>query len=53
VKNPVSGLRAKAGTDKADATDMREARQQLGHADLQMSETYVRYRAGHKVTPTK
>lgn len=46
-------LRAKAGTDKADATDMREAQQQLGHGDLKMTETYVRKRAGHKVTPTK
>ena len=27
-------LRAEAGTDKADATDMREAQQQLGHNTL-------------------
>lgn len=46
-------LRAKAGTDNSDATDMREAQQQLGHKNLKMTETYVRKRAGAKVTPTK
>jgi integrase len=46
-------LRAKAGTDKADATDMREAQQQLGHNSLKTTEIYVRARAGAKVTPTK
>ncbi len=45
-------LRAKAGTDKSDSTDMRQA-QQLGHKNLKMTETYVRKRAGAKVTPTK
>jgi integrase len=46
-------LRAKAGTDKSDATDMRQAQQQLGHKNLKMTEVYVRKRAGAKVTPTK
>jgi hypothetical protein len=46
-------LRAKAGTDKADATDMREAQQQLGHKSVKTTEIYLRTRAGEKVTPTK
>ena len=46
-------LRAKAGTDKADATDMREAQQQLGHKSVKTTEIYLRARAGEKVTPTK
>lgn len=47
-------LRAKAGTDKADsAADIREAQQQLGHANLSMTEHYVRNRRGAKVTPTR
>jgi integrase len=47
-------LRAKAGTDKADSSgDIRRAQQQLGHASVVMTETYVRQRRGAKVTPTK
>lgn len=46
-------LRAKAGTDKADATDIRQAQHQLGHDSVKMTESYVRSRAGAKVTPTK
>lgn len=46
-------LRAKAGTDKADATDLRSAQQQLGHKNLKTTEIYVRRRLGEKVTPTK
>ncbi|QEE26381.1 tyrosine-type recombinase/integrase [Rhodanobacter glycinis] len=47
-------LRAKAGTDKADsAGDIREAQHQLGHANLAMTEHYVRNRRGAKVTPTR
>jgi len=46
-------LRAKAGTDKADATDMREAQHQLGHRSVKTTEIYLRARAGDKVTPTK
>ena len=46
-------LRAKAGTDKADATDLREAQQQLGHKSVKTTEIYLRTRAGEKVTPTK
>ena len=46
-------LRAKAGTDKTDATDIREAQMQLGHTTVTMTEHYVRKRRGDKVTPTK
>lgn len=47
-------LRAKAGTDKADATgDIRQAQQQLGHTTVAMTEHYTRQRRGAKVTPTK
>ena len=46
-------LRAKAGTDKADATDLRGAQQQLGHKSVKTTEIYLRARAGEKVTPTK
>lgn len=46
-------LRAKAGTDKADSTDLREAQQQLGHKSLKTTEIYLRARVGDKVTPTK
>ena len=46
-------LRAKAGTDKADATDIRSAQQQLGHKSIKTTETYVRSRMGERVKPTK
>lgn len=46
-------LRAKPGTDKADATDICSAQQQLGHKNLRTTEIYVRSRVGEKVTPTK
>jgi integrase len=46
-------LRAKAGTDKADSTDLRGAQQQLGHRSVKTTEVYLRSRAGDKVTPTK
>lgn len=46
-------LRAKAGTDKANATDLREAQKQLGHETIAMTEHYVRNRIGEKVDPTK
>jgi integrase len=46
-------LRAKAGTDKADSTDLRGAQQQLGHRSVKTTEVYLRARAGDKVTPTK
>jgi len=46
-------LRAKAGTDQADATDIRTAQQQLGHKNIKTTETYVRARKGEKVKPTK
>lgn len=46
-------LRAKAGTDKTDSGDIRQAQQQLGHGSVVMTEHYVRGRRGAKVTPTK
>ncbi len=46
-------LRAKAGTDKADASDLGGAQQQLGHKSVKTTEIYLRARAGEKVTPTK
>ena len=46
-------LRAKAGTDKAESRDIREAQKQLGHQTLRMTEHYVRNRHGEKVEPTK
>lgn len=47
-------LRAKAGTDKTDATgDIRQAQKQLGHGSLSMTEHYVRKRRGDKVGPTR
>lgn len=46
-------LRAKAGTDKTDSTDIRQAQQQLGHTTVTMTEHYVRKRRGDKVTPTR
>lgn len=46
-------LRAKAGTDKTDATDIRQAQQQLGHGSITMTEHYVRKRRGDKVRPTR
>jgi len=47
-------LRAKAGTDKADASgDARAAQRQLGHSSVVTTERYLRDRLGAKVTPTK
>jgi integrase len=47
-------LRAKAGTDKADAAgDVREAQRQLGHSSVVMTEHYIRERRGDKVKPTR
>ncbi|MEX3954728.1 tyrosine-type recombinase/integrase [Trinickia sp. EG282A] len=47
-------LRAKAGTDKTEATgDIRAAQKQLGHRSLKMTEHYVRERKGDKVEPTR
>ncbi|WP_321857220.1 tyrosine-type recombinase/integrase [Paraburkholderia tropica] len=45
-------LRAKAGTDKEDASDLRGAQSLLGHGSVAMTEHYVRKR-GVKVTPTR
>lgn len=47
-------LRAKAGTDKAESTgDIMQARDQLGHTTVVMTEQYIRERKGKKVTPTR
>ena len=46
-------LRAKAATDKAENSSMRDAQMQLGHTSMAMTEHYVRKRRGQKVTPTK
>ncbi|WP_322015364.1 tyrosine-type recombinase/integrase [Paraburkholderia sp. J12] len=45
-------LRAKAGTDKESASDLREAQSLLGHGSVAMAEHYVRKR-GKRVTPTR
>lgn len=45
-------LRAKAGTDKEDSSDLRAAQARLGHGTAVMTEHHVR-RRGVKVTPTK
>lgn len=47
-------LRAKAGTDKAESSgDIMQAKDQLGHTTVVMTEQYIRQRKGKKVTPTK
>jgi hypothetical protein len=47
-------LRAKAGTDKAESSgDIMQARDQLGHTTVVMTEQYIRNRIGKKVSPTK
>jgi len=47
-------LRAKSGTDKAESTgDILQARDQLGHTTVVMTEQYIRNRIGKKVSPTK
>lgn len=47
-------LRAKAGTDKAESSgDIMQARDQLGHTTVVMTEAYIRERKGKKVTPTR
>lgn len=47
-------LRAKAATDKEELTgNILQARDQLGHTTVGMTEQYIRQRKGLKVTPTK
>jgi integrase len=48
----IRDLRAKAGTDKADKGGIEEARKQLGHTSIKMTNTYVRPVLGDKVDPT-
>lgn len=57
VKKPefqMRDLRAKAGTDKAESSgDIMQAKDQLGHTSVVMTEQYIRNRKGKKVSPTK
>lgn len=46
-------LRAKAATDKTDASGINAAQKQLGHTTITMTGHYVRDRLGEKVEPTK
>lgn len=47
-------LRAKAGMEKFEASgDILQARDQLGHTTVVMTEHYIRNRIGKKVSPTK
>lgn len=47
-------LRAKAGTGKAESSgDIMQAKDQLGHTTVVMTEQYIRNRKGKKVSPTK
>jgi len=47
-------LRAKAGTDKAESSgDILQARNQLEHTTVVMTEQYIRERRGKKITPTR
>jgi integrase len=50
----IRDLRAKGGTDKAvKDNDMRTAQKLLGHANVAMTERYVREKVGQLVDPTK
>ncbi len=49
----IRDLRAKGATDKASEGDMRQAQKLLGHANLNMTERYVRNRIGENVDPIK
>lgn len=46
-------LWAKAGTDKEEVAGVASAKDQLGHADEQMTRRYVRHRKGKLVIPAK
>jgi len=46
-------LRAKAGTDKSETSSLDDAKKQLGHTNVKMTEKYVRDRKGSKVSPTR
>lgn len=47
-------LRAKAGTDTAESTgDIYRAQQQLGHANVTMTQKYIRERKGDVIKPTR
>jgi len=54
AKFQLRDLRAKADTDKAETSgDIMQARDQLGHTTVVMTEQYIRDRRGKKVTPTR
>lgn len=46
-------IRAKAGTDKAEAEGLEAAQAQLGHASITTTEIYVRNRRGKPTGPTR
>ena len=47
-------IEAQAGTDKAESSgDIMQARDQLGHTTVVMTEQYIRARRGKKVLPTR
>jgi integrase len=46
-------LRAKAGTDKEEASGIAAAQDQLGHSSVSMTARYVRHRRGKLIDPTK
>lgn len=46
-------LRAKAGTDKAEAEGLDAAQRLLGHKDQATTKIYIRRRLGSKTTPTR
>jgi integrase len=50
----IRDLRAKGGTDKAVMSkDIRQAQRLLGHANVSMTERYVREISGNEVDPTR
>lgn len=46
-------IRAKAGSDKAEAEGLEAAQAQLGHASITTTEIYVRNRRGKPTGPTR
>jgi hypothetical protein len=52
--DPPVRLCAESGTDKAESSgDILQARDQLGHTTVVMTEQYIRNRKGKKVSPTE
>lgn len=47
-------LRAKAGTDKLERSgDITQSQRLLGHTSVRTTESYIRSRKGHRITPTR